>query len=157
MAKTKTPKEPKVEAAAPVAQRSNLPQGYKVKRQITVPTLVMKDASPARILRFDERMKISTYVDPDPKKVKEKPATVAAVTDMETGESFQFLVPSVVEANLRRDYDANVKTSGEGKNVKITEDEGKHEYVGKLFQIQCQGKRPGKRYRDFSIFEVTAE
>ena len=155
MAKAKAKKEEAQQPAAPVV-KSNLSDKFKVKRQITVPTLVMKDASPARILRFDSKMQISKYIDPDPAKKKEKPATVSGVTDMESGEVFQFLVPSVVEANLRRDYDAEVKVSGEGKDAKITEDKGEHTYIGKCFQIQCMGKRPGKRYRDFSIFEVEA-
>ena len=146
----------------PLPQTAAVPQsgalvGFKVKRQITMPTLTMKEASPAMVLRFNSRMALSTYVDPDPKKVKEKPATVADVTDMATGMAYKFLVPSVVEANLRRDFDAEVKVSGEGKSAKITEDKGEHEYVGKCFQIQCLGKRPGKRYRDFSILEVEAE
>ena len=160
MAKRKNPKQtdPAQEpsAAAAPATQTGVPQGFKVKRTITMPTLVMKDASAARILRFDSRMELSTYIDPDPKKAKEKPATVSNVTDVQTGEIFKFLVPSVVEANLRRDYDAEVKISGEGKTAKITEDKGEHNYVGLSFQIQCMGKRPGKRYRDFSIVEVEA-
>jgi len=144
---------------APVvpAVQSGLPAGWKIKRTITMPTLTMKDASPARLLRFDTKMELSTYVDPDPKKSKEKPATVSNVTDVQTGEIFKFLVSSVVEANLRRDYDAEVKVTGEGKAAKITEDKGEHTYIGKVFQIQCMGKRPGKRYRDFSMKEVEAE
>lgn len=117
-----------------------LPEGFKVKRQVTVPTLSMKENKdgalpPPRFLQFMEAMHESTYVDPDPKKVKEKPATIAGVTDIETGEIYQFLVPAVVESQLTRDYP----------------DDG---YVGKVFRIACLGKRPGKRYRDFSIFEV---
>lgn len=142
---------------APVTSAVKLPEGFKAKRQITMPTLVMKDASPARLLRFDSRMALSKYLDPDPKKQKEKPATVAAVTDMESGEVWQFLVPSVVESNLRRAYDAEVVIEGEGKNAAITKDEGEHTYVGKIFRIQCLGKRPGKRYRDFTLLEVETE
>lgn len=142
--------------AAPVPQSGAL-SGFKVKRQITMPTLTMKEASPAMVLRFNSRMSLSTYVDPDPKKQKEKPATVADVTDMATGMVYKFLVPSVVESNLRRDYDAEVKVSGEGKSAKIVQDDGAHTYVNKCFQIQCLGKRPNKRYRDFSLLEVEAE
>jgi len=156
-AKPKKEEQQQPETPAEAAVKAPTKAGFKTVRTITVPTLTMKDQSPARILRFDERMALSTYVDPDPKKQKEKPATVATVTDMETGEVFKFLVPSVVEANLRRDYDAEVKIEGEGKNARIVTDKGEHAYVGKLFQIQCMGKRPGKRYRDFSIAEVSAE
>lgn len=121
-----------------VASTLTLPAGFKVKRQITVPTLTMKDGSNARMLSFNDAMRASNYIDPDPKKAKEKPATVAGVTDVESGELFQFLVPSVVESNLRRNYP----------------DDG---YVGRTFRIQCLGERAGKRYRDFSIFEVDKE
>ena len=158
MARANKAKQPEAQqpTAAPVPQ-SGAMSGFKVKRQITMPTLTMKEASPAMVLRFNSRMALSTYVDPDPNKVKEKPATVADVTDMSNGMVYKFLVPSVVEANLRRDYDAEVKVSGEGKSAKITEDKGEHLYVGKCFQIQCLGKRPNKRYRDFSVLEVEAE
>lgn len=117
----------------------SLPEGYKAKRLVTVPTLSLKEGKdgslPTRILQFNEAMRVSTYVDPDPKKTKEKPATIAGVTDVESGEVYQLLVPSVVEANLTRDY------PNDG-------------YVGMIFRIQCLGKRAGKRYRDFSIMEI---
>ena len=130
--KTDAPSTP---APTQSASMLNLPAGFSVRKQITVPTLTLKDASGPRILTIGDAMRVSTYVDPDPKKAKEKPATVCGVTDEESGELFQFLVPSVVESNLRRDYP----------------EDG---YVGKTFRIQCLGKRPNKRYRDFSIFEV---
>ena len=155
-AKRKAAIPAETQAVVPQSQIS-APKGFRVTRTITMPSLTMKEASGARILRFDSRMELSTYIDPDPKKAKEKPATVANVTDMESGEVFKFLCPSVVEANLRRDYDANIKISGEGKAAKVSEDDGEHTYVGRMFQIQCMGKRPNKRYRDFSIKEVEAE
>ena len=148
---------PTPQAQVSAAAAAQVPSGFKAKRMITMPTLTMKDASPPRVLRFDSRMSLSTYVDPDPKKQNEKPATIADVTDMVSGEIFKFLVPSVVEANIRRDYDAKAEVEGTGKNARIVKDTGEHTYVGKCFQIQCMGKRPGKRYRDFSIVEVEAE
>lgn len=110
-------------------------KGFTVKRQVTMPTLSMKETGASRILQFNEAMHVSTYKDPDPSKAKEKPATVAAVTDMESGEVLQFLVPSVVQSQLEREYPEQA-------------------YVTKVFQITCQGKRPSKRYRDFTIIEV---
>jgi hypothetical protein len=156
MAKKSKEKQSDSAASAPVSQQG-VAAGFKAKRMITMPTLTMKDQQPARVLRFDSRMELSTYVDPDPKKATEKPATIANVTDLASSEIFKFLVPSVVEANLRRDYDAAVKITGTGKESKITQDTGAHAYVGKAFQIQCMGKRPGKRYRDFNIMEVETE
>lgn len=157
MAKKQTKVRQEYKAPEVSTANMTMPAGFKVKRQITVPTLVMKDASPARLLKFMDKMRLSSYLDPDPKKKKEKPATVAGVTDMESGEVFQFLVPSVVESNLRRDYDAECDVKGEGKETEFVNDNGEHLYVGKVFRIQCMGKRPGKRYRDFSIFEVEQE
>lgn len=151
--KTKEPEAPIPQISAKV----EMPAGFKVKRQITVPTLVMKEPGKPLILTFNDRMRISTYIDPDPKKATEKPATICGVTDATTGVVSQLLVPSVVEANLRRDYDAKAKVEGKGKDTRITEDSGDHTYVGKTFRLENLGKRPGKRYFDFSIFEVEAE
>lgn len=119
------------------AANVKLPEGYRVKRQVTMPTLNIKEAGVTKILRIEDAMRLSTYVDPDPKKAKEKPATICGVTDMESGEVYQFLVPSVVESQLKREYKDD-------------------SYVGLTFRISCLGKRPNKRYRDFSIMEVEA-
>lgn len=147
----KKPSKQQAENNVQVNATINMPEGFKVKRQITLPTLSMKTPSQAKILRFDEAMKVSTYVDPDPTKAKEKPATIAMVTDMENGQIFQFIVPSVVQANLERDY-CETKKDKEGKVVEVL----KANYVGLIFRIENLGKRPGKRYWDFSIFEVEA-
>lgn len=106
--------------------------GFKRKKLITVPSLSMKTGE-ERVLRFDSPITVSKVVDP--KKPNEKPADIANVIDMETGEEFIFLVPSVVMHNLQDNYDGE-------------------EYVGKTFQILHQGKNSGKRYMNFSIAEV---
>lgn len=144
-------------SASVLTANVKLPAGFKVSRQVTVPSLVLKEVGKPHILKIMDKMRISTYVDPDPKKKKEKPATICGVTNMETGEVAQLLVPSVMEANLRRDYDAVVKVEGEGREAKIVEDSGTHAYVGKVFRVENLGKRPGKRYFDFSILELEQE
>lgn len=160
MAKGKA-KQQEVKRDAPgvVPGSVKLPDGFKAKRLITVPTLTMKEPGQARILTFNEAMRLSNYVDPDPTKAKEKPATISQVTDAESGEVFQFLIPSVVEANLRRDYNGGklvIEGSGKAQEKSWDETGATHDYVGKTFRIVCEGKRPGKRYRDFSIMEVEA-
>jgi hypothetical protein len=80
----------------------------------------------------------STYTDPDPKKAKEKPATVVPVGDVETGEAMNLLVPSVMESALSESYPND-------------------DYVGKVFMVCKMPKRPGKRYFDIKLVEVEAE
>lgn len=111
-----------------------LPAGVTVMRPITMPTLNLRPGEP-RILKVTGAMRQSTFVDPDPSKQKEKPATVMPVVDVVTGEAMTLLLPVVLEKNL-------VETFPEG------------EYVGKTFLMEKLGKRPGKRYFDFRLLEV---
>lgn len=133
-------------APIPVGQQASSivpPSGYRVKAQVTLPVLVLKadkegNLPKPRNLLFNEKIHESTYRDPDPAKAKEKPADIAGVTDLESGEVVQFIVPAVVKSQLERSYPDET-------------------YVGKAFRIACLGKRPGKRYWDFSIFELEKE
>ena len=110
--------------------------GFKLKKLVTVPSLVMKIPGEQRVLRFDTKIDVSTVRDP--KKPDEKPANVAHVTDMESGSIFVFLVPSVVQGNMEQHYVDGA-------------------YVGKIFLIKNLGKDPAKRYVNFGIAEVEAE
>lgn len=120
---------------APVA----LPEGVRVRRLVTVPSLVLKDAGNARTLLIQSEIRVSKIEGKKGENgVKEKPADICDVTDLETGEQFIFLVPAVVKSNLERDYGDDV--------------EG---YVGKAFYIRCDGKRnESQRYKDYTIIEV---
>ena len=115
------------------------PAGFRIKRHITLPSLVLKVPGVVRVLRFDEPMHISKVEG----KVladgtREKPATVAKVTDLETGELFILLVPSVVQKNLGQEYP----------------EDG---YVGLSFAVCNRGKRnASQRYFDFDVAEVEA-
>ena len=122
-------------AAAPVATNMAV-AGYNIKKLVTVPSLVMKIAGEQRILRFDDAITVSTVRDP--KKPDEKPANVAHVTDMESGQIFVFLVPSVVQGNMEQHYADGM-------------------YVGKIFLIKNLGKDPAKRYVNFGIAEVEVD
>jgi hypothetical protein len=114
-----------------------LPNGIKQKRAVIVPTLNLKVGEP-RVLLFVDEMRVSTYVDPDPKKAKEKPATVAMVGDVQTGEQFLLLVPSVLESSLKETYPDNG-------------------YKGLTFYVEKLPKRPSKRYFDFKCVEVEVD
>lgn len=110
-----------------------LPAGMKVKRILTMPSLVLKEAGAHRTLMFVSEIRVSKVVDKD---AKREPANIADVGDVETGEAFIFLVPSVVKSNLERDYPDG-------------------SYKGLTFFIQNLGKRTeSQRYNDFRILEV---
>jgi hypothetical protein len=127
------------EAAPPVAMNVKLPEGFKVKRQVTLPSLALKQVNVSRVLRINDEMRISKIQDkPDAQGKKREPATICTVTDLETGVLYTLIVPAVVKANLERDYP-------DGK------------YVGLAFQITNMGKRSeSQRYNDYQILEVEA-
>jgi len=116
--------------------KSNLPPGFKQVKAVTLPALVLQLNEP-RILQFDAAIRQST-ITADPKKQREKPADIAPVTDLETGEQFTLLVPSIVKSELSEKYP-------------------KDTYVGKAFRIVKLEKRKGKRYHDMNINEVAIE
>jgi len=135
----------------------SLPGGYVAVRNLQMPSLVMKKPGEQRILIFGSKLQVSTVAG----KPGEARATVADVTDAETGELFKFLVPSVVESSLVQNFgppDATLPTAQERKD----KDGDKRrwavydltEIVGKAFAIRNAGKREGKRHVDFEVVEV---
>jgi hypothetical protein len=130
-----TPNLPAI--AAPANLAAMMPAGFKVKKQVILPTLSLQVNAP-KTLVITGPMYQSTYTDPDPKKAKEKPATVVPVGDVETGEAMNLLVPSVMESALNEGYPGG-------------------DYVGKTFMVCKMPKRPGKRYFDIKLVEVEAE
>lgn len=139
MAKAKrSKKQPATSRAASIAPTHfQLPEGVKAKRQVIMPTLNLQIGQP-RVLKVLDAMRQSLYKDPDPKKVKEKPATICGVVDTQTGEAMLLLVPSVCESSLRESYPDD-------------------DYVDKTFYMEKLPKRPGKRYFDFRLLEVEAD
>lgn len=115
-----------------------LPPGVKLVKRITLPSLALKNKGETRILAIADAMRVSTIQDKkgaDGTKPRD-PATICTVGDVMTGEVFTFIVPSVVKANLNRDY------PNDG-------------YVGRAFLIEHMGKRnESQRYADFSLSEV---
>lgn len=114
-----------------------LPANMKLKRVITVPSLVLKMVGTAHTLQFTSPIVASTVVIKG--KEDEKPARIADVINHEDDKHYKLLVPTVVESNLDKEYP-------------------NHSYVGLSFYIQNLGKRKeGQRYVDYGIAEVCAE
>lgn len=131
----------KKQASQPTAptKPQALPSGFKTVKQVICPALSLQVGEP-RTLKILEAMRVSNIknIDTDPKKAKDKPATICPVTDVSTGEQYTLIVPSVMEGNLKETYP----------------DDG---YVGKIFFVCKKPKRPGKRYFDLELTEVEAE
>lgn len=119
-----------------VAVPSSLPEGIKVKRRITLPSLAIKTPGQGRALVIMDAMRVSKVKDKSEQ--KREPATICTVGDMQTGEMFTFIVPAVIKGNLDENYPDD-------------------SYVGKAFWIQNKGKRTeSQRYNDFELSEVEA-
>ena len=123
--------------AIAMTQHEVLPSGYKVKKILTLPSLVMKKAGEARALKFIEPIHTSLVKGkPRADGTYDPPASVAQVIDLDTGEALVFLLPAVVKKNIEDGYP----------------DES---YVGKAFFIKNMGKRKSdQRYVDFGIAEI---
>lgn len=108
-------------------------------RHVTMPTINPGVGEP-RILRIDSPIRVSTYVDKTTadgnRAAKQKePAKVCTVTNMETGEIANWLVPTVAYKELTEKYPED-------------------SYVGKIFAFQKMAKRPGKNYFDIQLTEL---
>ena len=134
------------QTAAPVIAVAGLPAGFSTVRRVTMPSLSLKKEGEMRVLKFLDRFHESTVkgkpiVDKNGKPTGEfeSPATVCSVIDLETGEAFTLLGPTVVVKNLDEHYPDG-------------------EYVGKCFAISNRGKtKSGQRYVNFDIAEVVAD
>lgn len=126
------------ETGEAVAAAFSLPANMKLKRIITVQSLVLKKVGQAVALLFTSAIRESKVVG----KAGEKPANIANVRDCETGTEYIFLVPTVVQKNLELEYP--IENEGELPG-----------YVGKAFYIQHLGKRKNdQRYNDFGLAEI---
>lgn len=122
--------------AAPPSNRTDLPPGITIKRQVTMPSLVMKTPGEVRYLAIRDAMRVSNIKDkPDAHGKTRDPATVCTVVDIQTGENFTWLVPAVCKGNFNEVYPGD-------------------SYVGLAFRVENRGKREGKRYTDFSLDEI---
>lgn len=131
----KAPKpEPTAEAVAAATGKheikSTVPRGYKVGRRMTSPLLLL---SAEKSLSFIVDGDITEQEGKVAAKDGGKPMAIVPITRMDTGEEANLVVPTVVESALRR-------TPGG--------------YVGKAYLVEFQGKRNGKRYNDYEVYEL---
>lgn len=131
----------------------SLPSGFVPVRNLQMPSLVMKKPGEQRLLRFDSPLQVSG-VKPKP---NEAPATVADVTDVQTGELFKFLVPAVVESSIIQTFGAPGDNALSGKDRgDIKKRQQIYDGVsvqGRILAIRNAGKREGKRHVDFEVVE----
>ena len=132
MAKKTKPNRP-----APAERPGTDPRARSV-RSVILPVLRKVDNVPLYV-EFVSAMRTSTVKarvskDKDGEKSM-KPATVAEVINLETGEHANLICNTVLESNLTETY------PGEG-------------YVGKQFKIIQYEKAEGKRYKTFEITEI---
>lgn len=119
----------------------------KIKKALTLPVLKLVKDVPTYI-RFDSPMRIGKKVEAD-----KDPAIVADVTDLETGEVFQFLVPAVVQGVLHDEFGAPKfgKLEAKGDIVELDAGDGLNRYVGQGFEITDKGKAEGKKYKGMTV------
>lgn len=119
------------------------PSRVKVKKNITLPLLKMRPEV-TYYLRIDQpifkakpvttkAIKNGELVETNTKKME--PPELAEVTNLETGEKMQIIVPKVLGTELRENY---------------VEDA----YVGLSYSIVKHEKATGKDYATFSIAEI---
>ncbi len=109
------------------------------KKAVTLPFTLIQDKVTVRCV-FDGPIHAGK-VNPNKKdkdgKVQE-PMQLAPITNLDNGEQSMLICASVVQSNMAEKYPGDL-------------------YVGKAFEITCTGKVPGKRYKGYTIYELTAE
>lgn len=121
-----------------MAQAASKAPTFKRVKQVTYATFKVRAEEP-RFFKFLGPIHVgnaSTKAGSDGTPMK--PANVALVTDMQSGEQGQIVVPAVLERILLDSY------PGES-------------YVGKCFEITKHQPAEGKRYSTFDVFETAAE
>jgi hypothetical protein len=124
--------------AAPKPEPVKVPGGkYKRTSALVLPVLRLLEES-STYVKIDGAMHVGSE-QRAPKKGEQQmePATVMPVTDLETGELGMVIVNTVLQGILSEKYPDD-------------------SYVGKSFEIIKHAKRDGKRYHNFSVFEIEA-
>lgn len=116
------------------------PTKVKIVKNVTLPVLSLKAGQVVFVvidtaIEKGKELKRTAAADGKEPEVKQEPADICHVTNLETGEQLQFIVNAVVKANLDEAYPKNG-------------------YVGKRFRVAKLEKRAGKRYFDFNIAEI---
>lgn len=137
--KTKAPESTEVQRGRPTVGATGVAaimgalqgMGASVAKKVTGNTITTKVGVPL-LLTILEPMHKSTFKKPEDTDY----ATICSVGDCMTGEQNTLLVPTVVAKNLNEQYPDNG-------------------YVGKVFAIVRTMQRPGKRYFDHDVTEIT--
>lgn len=155
----------------PLAPLSGMPSGYKVRRVLTLPTLVLKRAGHMVAVRFDSPPRIRKVAGKKGSDGKpQDPAVIADVTVVAdcslsglddaspvliaAGEQRIMILGAVVASNLARDYYTG-EDWPESPAKPTDEDYAEVAVMGKIFLIRHDGKRTqSQRYADFSIAEM---
>jgi len=104
---------------------------FKRKAAITLPTFSHKKTQTYYIMALGELYK-GKQLPAKPGKEPEAPADCLRVVNLETGEEGEYLVPTIVK----------------GKFEEIAP------LKGRAFEVTKLGRREGKRYDDFSCYEI---
>lgn len=129
-------------AVVAVAAKPSL--NYMIVKNVSVPSISMKSRDTFTFMSLGPIHTGEPLVEIDKRTgetVTQKPATFMRVTDLETGKMHNFMMPTVLEAILNREYDF------------LTGD-GKPGYVGKCF-VTVKSRREGKKYDDYALDEIS--
>lgn len=107
---------------------------YK-KKPVTLQSLVIADGQTVAVMILGRITASRTLTAEMPGKAAEKSARTCPVGIMETGETRALLCNAVMASTLEETYP----------------EEG---YIGKIFEITCVGKVPGKRYKGYTVHEL---
>ena len=119
-------------------------KSFERTRAVTVP-LLKPELDVPFFVRIDSPMRMSKPIKQDGKQSME-PATVCNVTNLETDEPQELIVPAVLKGIFEEQYVETDEETGEVSN----------NYVGLAFEIVKRPKEKNKRYHKFEVYEVNA-
>lgn len=109
---------------------------FKRKKALIIPTLSHK-GHPTVIIKVMSKVYAGKELPPKkPGEKPEKPADLCEAVNLETGEQVLYMVPTIIKGRFE-----------EMENAKDSP-------VGRCFEITKVGRRDGKRYDDYSMYEV---
>lgn len=115
---------------------------FRVAQRVTVPLLSMKDLFEVPVyIRVETEFKKADPVKAsknDDDSPKQEPPIICRVTNLETGELNDFIVPVVLRSELEENY----PNAG---------------YIGKCFEVIKRKLDGTKKYNTFSITEIVPE
>ena len=124
---------------------------FKIARKITLPLIKPQLDVPVYV-KFEAPIFVG-------KQIGDKDAAVLAnVTNLETGESAQIIIPSVLQGILHDDFGAAAYgATAKGEPVVELKPAGDESYVGQGFQLIKHKKASGKQYNPYSVALLVME